>query len=186
MKKSKINFTLITNIVCFLLLLAMLATQFMPFWLCADNCKTHKGEEKMISLAEYTWLPKKHTPITKEMTNVYLEIYGKDYKDENGKKFKFQPNDAVVPTIILFAAVILSVVVLIKNAKHRLFNIFPFAAGLAGVIGNLTIPALQVGQAWMIHLILAIVVTACSGGLLLLYAVKGSIKSVKKFRASIK
>lgn len=184
MKKSRITFTHISNIVCFVLLLAMLATQFMPFWLCADNCKTHKGEEKMVSLAEYTWFPKKHSPITKEMTNVYLEIYGKDYKDENGKKFKFQPNDAVVPTIIVFAAVILSIVMLIKYAGKPLTAILPFAAGLAGTIGFLTIPALQVGQNWTLHLIVSIALAAAAGGSLVFHFVKGTINFVKALKGN--
>lgn len=178
MKKSKFNFTVISNIVCFLLLLVMLATQFLPFYLC-ENCKTHKEESKVISMAEYTWFPKKHTNITKDMTDVYLDIYGKDYKDEDGKKFKFQANDAVVPCVVVFAACILTLVMSFKHLGNPLMAIFPFAAGLACSVGYLTIPSLQVGQNWQTHLIVAIVLAVAAGGSLVFHGVKGTIGFIK-------
>ena len=64
MKTSKPIYAYISNAICLLLLLVLIGTQFMPFWLCED-CKTHPEEAKQVSLAEYTWFPKKHSPITK-------------------------------------------------------------------------------------------------------------------------
>ena len=170
LKKSASLFTYISNAVCFLLLLVMLGTQCLPFWRC-DNCKNHEGP-KDVSIAEYTLVPKDHTPITKGMTSVYLDIYGQDLVDEKGKPFKFQANDTVIPCIIVIVACIISVIRLIKKPGSRWFPIFPFAAGLGGVIGYLTIAALEVGLNWQLHLVAAIILTLASGGTLLYYIIQ--------------
>lgn len=170
MKKPATLFSYISNAVCFLLLLVMLATQFMPFWLCED-CKNHE-EAKQITIAEYTWFPKEHTPITKGMTDVYLNIYGDGLLDEKGKPFKFQANDTVIPCIIIFVACILSVIMLIKNPGNTRYPIFPLIAGVGGVVGYLTIAALQTGENWQIHLVAAIVLTVVSGAVVLCHLVK--------------
>ena len=183
MKKSASLFSYISNAVCFLLLLVMLGTQFMPFWLCED-CKNHE-ETKQVSIAEYTCFPKKHSPITKGMTEVYLNIYGQDLVDEKGKPFKFQPNDTVIPCVIIFAACILTVVMLIKKPRSPWVPVFPLAAGVGGVVGYLTTAALQAGQNWQLHLIVAIVLTVASGGTLLYYLIK-HMQSAAKNKAESK
>ena len=170
MKKSTSLFSYISNAVCFLLLLVMLGTQCLPFWRCED-CKNHE-EAKDVSIAEYTLVPKKHSPITKGMTDVYLNIYGENLLDEKGKPFKFQANDTVIPCIIIIVACAFSVAMLMKKPGSHWFPIFPFAAGLGGVIGYLTIAALEVGLNWQLHLIAAIVLTLASGGTLLYYITK--------------
>ena len=170
MKKPTPLFSYISNAVCFLLLLVMLGTQCLPFWRCED-CKNHE-EAKDVSIAEYTLVPKDHSPITKGMTSVYLSIYGENLVDEKGKPFKFQANDTVIPCVIIIVAVIVSVFRLIRKPGSPWFPIFPFAAGLGGVIGYLTIAALEVGLNWQLHLIVAIVLTLVSGGTLLWYIIK--------------
>ena len=170
MKKSQKLFTYISNAVCFLLLLAMLATQFMPFWLCED-CKNHE-EAKMVSAAEYTWFAKKHSPITKGMTEVYLDAYGHDLVDEKGKPFKFQANDTVIPCVVIFAATILAIAMLIKKPDSPLFPIFPLAGGISGAFGYLAILALQQGQNWMLHFIVGIVLTLVAAGTLITHIIK--------------
>lgn len=183
MKKSASLFSYISNAVCFLLLLVMLGTQFMPFWLC-ENCKNHE-EAKQVSIAEYTCFPKKHSPITKGMTDVYLNIYGQDLVDEKGKPFKFQANDTVIPCVIIFAACILTVVMLIKKPSSPWVPVFPLAAGVGGIVGYLTTAALQVGPNWQLHLIAAIVLTVASGGTLLYYLIK-HMRSAAKNKAESK
>ena len=165
LRKSDTLFTYISNAVCAFLLLAMFATQFLPFWLCSD-CKNHE-EPKVVSVAEYTWFAKEHTPITKGMTEVYLDLYGHDLVDEKGKPFKFQANDTVIPCIIVFAAIIITVIMLFKNPGNPWLPIFPAAAGIGGTVGYLAIAALQEGQNWQLHLIVAIVLTVAACGVLL-------------------
>ena len=183
MKKSTSLFAYISNAVCFLLLLVMFATQCLPFWRC-ENCKKHE-EARDISIVEYTLVPKNHSSITKGMTDVYLDIYGQDLVDEKGKPFKFQANDTVIPCLVVIIACIISVVRIIKKPGSKWFPIFPFAAGLGGVIGYLTIAALEVGLNWQLHLIAAIVLTLVSGGTLLYYIIKylKAKSSAKKIKA---
>ena len=108
-----------------------------------------------------------------------VTVYLHDMKDEDGKKFKFQANDAVVPCVVVFAACILTLVMSFKHLGNPLMAIFPFAAGLACSIGYLTIPALQVGQNWQTHLIVAIVLAVAAGGSLVFHGVKGTIGFIK-------
>ena len=73
---KKLGKNQIGNCICAFMCLLVLITQFLPFWNCT-NCKTHKEEDKMVSVAEYIWIPVNHTPITKSMTNVYYEVFGR-------------------------------------------------------------------------------------------------------------
>lgn len=170
MRKRTSVHTYVSNILCFLLLLVMLGTQCLPFWRC-ENCKNHE-EPKDVSIAEYTLVPKDHSPITKGMTDVYLSLYGEDLVDEKGKPFKFQANDTVIPCIIIIVTCIISIAMLIKRPGSAWLPLFPLAAGIGGVVGYLGIAALEVGLNWQLHLIAAIVLTLVSGVILLYRIIK--------------
>ena len=143
------------NYVCVLLLLAVLMTQFLPFWGCTD-CKTHE-EDRVVSIAEYTWFPEHHKPITKGMTDVYLTEYGQDYKDDNGKNYKFAVDDVIVTCAIVLISGALGVVLCLIFAKRAFVTLLPLACGVAGVVGYLSSPALKIGVNYNIHVILLIV-----------------------------
>ena len=140
------------NYVCVLLLLAVLMTQFLPFWGCTD-CKTHE-EDRVVSIAEYTWFPEHHKPITKGMTDVYLAEYGQDYKGDNGKNYKFAVDDVIVPCAIVLISGALGVVLCLVFAKRAFVTLLPLACGVAGVVGYLSSPALKIGVNYNIHVIL--------------------------------
>ena len=157
---KKPNVPVICNIVAVVLLLLLLGTQLLPFWTCED-CKTHE-EPKEVSVGEYVWVPEDHSPITKGMTSVYLEKYGKDYKDEFGKKFKFQPNDVVFPHVIILVASVLSVLLLIKVPVSAVASFLPLVAGVSGIWGYLSNLALHQGQNWQLHLVVSCIVAAAA------------------------
>ena len=100
------------------------------------------------------------------------------------KKINVKKLAIIAGMFIVFAAVILSIVMLIKYAGKPLTAILPFAAGLAGTIGFLTIPALQVGQNWTLHLIVSIALAAAAGGSLVFHFVKGTINFVKALKGN--
>lgn len=181
MKKYKI--TIVRNIVCALLLLATLIMQFQPFWTCTD-CKTHKGEDKVVSIAEYFWLPRHHEPIADEMTDLYREVYGPDYKDPaTGRKFSFKPNYILPSVLTVFLGSIVGILGCVIFCKKFFMAGIPLIVGIAGILGQLSYPALKVGMNAQTHLILYIVVTSVAAVSLVLGAI-GAIQSLMNKKTS--
>ena len=150
------------NCVCALLLLATLVMQFQPFWTCS-GCKSHKGVDKEVSIAEYLWIPKHHQPIADEMTDLYRDIYGSDYKDPaTGKKFKFKANSILPATLTVFVGSIVGIVGCVIFRKKFFMSAVALVVGAAGIMGHLSYPALKVGHNAQTHLILLCVVTAAA------------------------
>ncbi len=177
MKKGKI--TSICNFVCALLLVVTLFMQFQPFWTCSD-CKTHKDVDKEISIAGYLATPRYHEPIADEMTDLYREIYGKDYKDPStGKKFKFKANDILPAMLTVLLGSVVGIVGCVLFHKRFFLAGVPLVVGVAGILGHLTYPALKVGHNAQTHLILFVVLTAVAAVSL----VVGTIAAVQNKRA---
>lgn len=156
----------IINYICVLLLLAVLVMQFSPFWFCSD-CKTHE-EDRVVSIAEYTWFPEHHKPITKGMTDVYLAEYGQDYKGDNGKNYKFAVDDVIVICAMVLIPGILGVVLCFVFAKRAIMLLLPLICGVTGTVGYLISPALKIGINYHLHVILLAVtgVVALVGAIL--------------------
>lgn len=177
MKKYKI--AIVCNIVCALLLLATLVMQFQPFWTCID-CKTHKGVDKEISIAEYLWVPKHHEPIADDMTDLYRDIYGPDYKDPaTGRKFKFKANYILPAMLTVFIGSVVGIIGCVIFCKKFFLAGVPLVVGIAGLFGHLSYPALKVGQNAQNHLILFAVLAVVAAASLTL----GSIFAIQKGKA---
>ena len=158
MNKTKI--TTICNLVCAVLLLATLVTLFLPFWTC-PGCKTHKDVEKGVSIAEYLWLPKHHSPVTSELTEMYRNIYGHDYIDPaTGKKLTFKADYIMPAMLTVFIGSIAGIAGCVVYRKKFFMAAIPLVVGVAGIIGHLSYPALQVGHNRTLHFILFTVVIA--------------------------
>lgn len=169
MKKERL--TSVCNCVCALLLLATLIMQFQPFWTCTD-CKTHKGMDKDVSIAEYMWLPKHHEPITDEMTDFYREYYGPEYKDPiTGRKFKFKPNYILPSTLTVFVGSVVGILGCVIFCKKFFLAGIPLVVGIAGLLGFLSYPALMFGPNTQTYMILYGVVTAVAAISLVLGAI---------------
>ena len=153
---KELNKTHLMNYVCAILLVLLFATQFLPFWNCTADCKDHKDIEKTVSIAEYVWLPDHHKPITKGMSDVYMEAHGEDFTREDGKKFKFELNDIAAPLVVMFAGSVVGAVLCVMYSKRMLPAFIPLLVGGIGVYWYLTCPAMQIGQNWVLHLILAV------------------------------
>ena len=176
MKKERL--VSIGNCICALLLLVTLIMQFQPFWICTD-CKTHKGVDKAVSIAEYIWIPQHHEPISDEMTDLYRETYGPDYKDPaTGRKFKFKPNYILPSSLTVFLGSVVGIVVCVIWSKKFFLAGIPLIVGAAGIFGHLSYPALKVGQNSQTYLFLAIVVAAFS----LITLVVGAIWAIQDKR----
>lgn len=144
----------ITNYICAVLMLAVLALQFLPFWNCTD-CKTHIDEDRMVSIAEYVWLPEHHKPISKDMTDLYKSLYGENIVDEYGKPYKFDADVIATELVIAFFVGILYPVVSLIFSRKALPLLLPLLGGIATVLAFMWSPALQIGQNWIVNVIVA-------------------------------
>lgn len=180
MKKNIV--TSVCNLICAVLLCALLITQFMPFWTCS-GCKNHKDTEQTVSVAGYIWLPKHHTTLTKDMTDVYLDVYGEDYRDADGKKFKFTVNEILPYTITVFLGCVIGMVVCVLLRKKFVAGFIPLIAGIAGILGCTTYPAMQIGISLQAYFLTSIVVTVAAAFTLLIGLFDVVIKKLRKCSA---
>jgi len=177
MKNQKI--TALCNFVCAALLVVMLVMLFQPFWSCED-CKSHKDVKDEVSIAEYLWRPRQHDKLADDLTDYYKDIYGKNYRDASGKKFQFRANEILPSMLTAFLASAVGIICCVLLSKHFWVAAFPLVAGLGGILGFTTCPALQIGKNMQMHLIVAIVVSAVAAISLILGAVLASANKRRK------
>ena len=156
----------IGNFVCALMCVLVLVTQFLPFWNCT-NCKTHKEEDKAVSVAGYIWVPVNHTPITKSMTDVYYEVFGEGLLDVNGKPYKFSVNDIFGPCVVTFVGSLAGIVLAIWFSRRAIVGAVTLVMGCSTARWYLICPAMQAGQNWQLHLVVGILAAVAAGVVLL-------------------
>lgn len=159
---KKLGKNQIGNYICAFMCLLVLVTQFLPFWNCT-NCKTHKEEDKMVSIAGYIWVPVNHAPITKAMTDVYYEVFGDGLVDVNGKPYKFSVNDIFGPCVVTFVGSMAGIVLAILFSRRAIVSLVTLVAGCSAARWYLICPAMQAGQNWHIHLVCAIAAAVIAG-----------------------
>lgn len=131
--------TRIFSYICATFSLAMIVTQFLPFWGCYE-CRTC-GEAGIISINEYVWFPVNHKY---GLTSILSKYYIAD----------FAAMDVAGTCAFLQVAAVLSIVFAILKPKKLISAVFCIAGGVIGVVGYLTGPAYQLGQMWLIHVVI--------------------------------
>lgn len=132
------------------LMVAMIALQFTPFWSLGEE-----GAEIVSSIGQYIWRPSDCKPLEKALKAV--ESVGSDFK---------VGHMVLWPVVLLVASAAGAVLCVIKP-KFYLTSAATIVAGLAGMIGYLTVPALKLGTNWALHMGLSAVILAA--GVLMLY-----------------
>ncbi len=143
MKKSSVTYSKVFMYICVVLMLVLLATQFLPFWECS-NC-----EDGVASISDYVWFPEHHKDIT---NGIMKDLYGK----------KFAVADVVLTPVVIVATFVLSLFFCIKNTHKPVYAIIPAIGGAFGVVGYLTSPGLQAGSNWVLHMAVAAVLLVCA------------------------
>lgn len=135
------NLTRICNLICAVLMLALIVCQFMPFWTTSTT-----GDE--ISIQEYTWLPHHNKDLEKD----FKANFGKDYGI----------NDVVLMPIVTLVIGALGIGFSILFGKKCVITVCPLLVGIMATINYLTNPAFQAGAIWQLHLVLGIaLLVAC-------------------------
>ena len=130
----------ITNIVCAVIILALVVLQFMPFWTVGETT---------LSAQEYIWFCRHHI----DFEDFFIQQLGD----------AFSLNAAVLPTVGILAFGCLSIYFCIaKSNKSANWVWTILCGGLSCVFGFLTTPVYQMGSNWIVHLILGVVVCLIS------------------------
>lgn len=139
---KSINKTNVCNILCALLMLALLAVQFTPFWQC--------GEE-MVSIGGFIWFPTDHVDLEKQLVSVLQTDFAVD-------------DMLAAPIMVLLLGAVGTVLCLLKFSQPMVL-LLPVACGLSGLIGYLSTPALKTGMGWQWHVAIcaAMLIVAIAG-----------------------
>lgn len=143
MKKNNISYGQIFSYICIVLMLLLLATQFLPFFEC-PSC-----EDGTASASDYVWFPDHHKDITK---GVMRDLYGRE----------FEVSQVILPNIAILISCILGIIFILKTGANPWVSLIPLAGSAIAVVGYLTTPGLQIGQNWILHLVAAALVMICS------------------------
>ena len=165
MTKEKVNITsIVTNIICTVLLIVMFALLFLPTW---------QYEDGMLSLANYIGFP----------TDKIMLLKG--FKTELGLKEFPNVNDVVTTPVVAMIFMIASTVSTFLCKKLPLGSVAGLAGGLVGLIGYATIPFFSLAETQMILIIASAVTTLAGLAGVVLFALD-LIKKIKEEAASMK
>lgn len=134
MKKTNTART-ICYIICALLMVALAAYQFMPFWTVGEDSTSLQG---------YTWFPDNHKAISK----FFRSEINPDYK----------VNDVILLPIVSLVVGALGAILCLIYPKKLWIIVFPILDSVMGIVSYLTNPYIQMGEGWQIGLALSIAI----------------------------
>lgn len=137
----------LVNGTCIILMLIMVALQFTPFWRYGDE------NEITTSINGYIWFPTNH----KELTS---------YLQENVRK-DFEVDQILLMPIFNLIAGFAGILLCLMKSYLPVVRLLPAACGLVGIWGFMTEPAFRLGENWMLHLLICILLLIVAGGSLL-------------------
>lgn len=158
--KTKINWTSVLNFACAVLMLALLVCQFaLPFWVDSDG--------ETASIQGYLWLCEE---------DQYKQL-SKDLKKEFGKDYRAD----IWPMAFLCALVgLVGIGLILFQSKNFLVSALPIACGIIGALGYLQKPIYQIGNLYMLHLVVSVAIAVVGVAAF----VVGLIAFVKKAKAA--
>lgn len=150
--KFKLNLTQIIGIVCLALMIALLVTQFLPYWTI--------GEDTTLSISEYTWFnyKKEYKSFINEMKTQLVDAQLMSADEEALKKLVI--NDFVYPPVFLLLVSAFGIVFSAIKLGKPLGMGFSLAVGCIGIWMYTSHPIYQLGANWQLHFGLSIALTA--------------------------
>ena len=116
------------NIISALLMVVLLACQFMPYW--------RFGEGETLSIQGYVWFPTKHPALTEELLPLVE---------------KFPCNQAVMACIPVMILCLLGVWFCLSKSGKPLIGLLPVLTGAVGLLMYLTSPVMRAGMLCWLH-----------------------------------
>ena len=139
------NRVTICNIICVVLLLALVAIQlFLPYWTYEKS-----NEVTEVSLGEYVWLVKDH----RTMTNDLKDVFGKDFKVDV----------VAYPHLYTLLVAGFGIVFCILKWFSKVPILFGLADGIMTIYYFSTNAVLQSGSTWYMSYIPAVLLVIVAG-----------------------
>ena len=145
------NHVKVFNLAAIVLVVVLVALQFVPFWSYQKEEKVDGVEttvEATASIAKYVWLPFECRELTKDFGEA-LDIA------------KPKVNDFITEAALVLVLGVVSVI-MILIFKNEWMIFFPLATGIIGILQFLTQKVRQMGNMWYISLALSVVLVAVS------------------------
>lgn len=130
MRKEKNTITRTINYVCIVMMLVMLAMQFVPYW---------QVQDETTSVAEYGWLPEHFKALTKHFKTLL------DNKS-------FDARNAGTLSGFMLAGAVLYTFFGIKNARKEWPLLIPVALSAFGLFSYFMFPEFKESVAWSSHI----------------------------------
>lgn len=143
----KKNYKIICNVVCAVLMVALLVLQFLPgYWSQKSDTPDKNGNyiTDTTSLQGYIWMPEKY------------EVLDEYFKDLYGKKFELN-QIILMPVVSLVFGTIGAVLALAKR-RNKTTSKLGVLVGVIGVYGYLSHPIFQLNAMWIAHLVICILI----------------------------
>ena len=124
----------VCNLICAILMGVMLILQFVPFWESTDGS---------VSINSFVWLSYAHGDLERSLAAAVGE--------------GFSLNKLVVAPIFQTVTALVGIIVCLKWNDSSLSSLLPAACGVLGICGYLMIPAMQLGNMRILHLLVSAV-----------------------------
>ncbi len=139
------------NILCVVLMLALVICQFVPFW---------SLDGQTASISGYIWFPEDHADFTAH------------FEQTPGNE-DFKVVNLVLYNVVIMLGGLASAVLCIWKPHSAWPGALGVLCGLAGTIGHTSKPVFHLGSGWQFHLILSIfVLLAAAGNLIYQYKLR--------------
>ena len=122
----------VCNLVCAILMGIMLILQFVPFWESTDGS---------VSINSMVWLSYAHGDLERSLAAAVGE--------------GFSLNKLVVAPIFQTVTALIGIFVCLKWNDSSLSSLLPAACGALGLWRYLAVPAMQLGNMWVLHLLVS-------------------------------
>ena len=150
--KTLKNKTVLTNMVCALLMIVLLVLQFLPYWQYAEDGGS-------CSISGYVWFPTDH----KELESwISAQVEGYDL------------NGFVGAALLVFGLAVTGTAFCLFQRRNGWPSVLVTACGAAGMIVYLCNGALRLGSVWLVHLLVCAAVLALG-----IYSVIGWVRGMK-------
>lgn len=169
--KFKITLTEIFGILCLFLMIALVVTQFFPYW-------TYGKDNAVTSIAEYNWFPteKIFTGKTTFIASMKTQLADANLMDTSTDAWKkLQINDFVYPHALLMLVSLFGFIFCPFKLGKPLGLAFSLACGGLGIWMHLCHPIYKLGPTWGVGLGISIALTVVA----LLNVVLAIIKALK-------
>lgn len=157
--KFKPSTTQIIGIICLLLMIATVVTQFLPYW-TFDT--TSKGDAATVSIFDYVWFPNAKEPVNHKnfIKDMKVQLVDAGLMDAQATELKkLSVNDFAYPHAILMLVSLFGIAFGPFKLGKPLGVAFNLAVGILGVYQYFSHPIYKLGQDWYLGLIFAGVLT---------------------------